>query len=553
MEKVDSSKLEAGVVAVDAASIKSSENSAVPDDSKYATTSAAHRHLESYHVNLIAMGGSIGTATFVYIGSGLTSAGPLGLLLGYTWWTVVIYIVAMCQMEMVTFWPTDMAFARNAARYIDDAWGVCAGWCFWTQVTCTIAYEVTAATIVIDYWPAALAVHPAVFISIILVTYFLMNIWDSRYFGHAEFGFSIAKILLSFGLLAFTFITMVGGNPVHDKFGFRYWREPGLFADPYPAHGKTLSNFEAFLSATRNAAFTVCGPEYITSIAGEARSPRTVMPKAFRSIIWRLVLFFIGGALSVGILVPYNSTELLNAISTGAAGAAKSPYVVAMNRLRIHALPHIINAVILSSIYSAGNAYVFLSARGLAQMARDGYAPKILSRRNRRGVPWIAVCVVGVVSLVSYCQVASSAQIAITWITSLVTANTLMTSASFVFTWIKFDRGMKAQGIPRSSLPARSRILPYAAYFALPCQLFVILMQGYPVFLKGGWDVSTFIQSYLPVAAFPILFVVWKFIKKTKWKRSADIDFVTYIDDPAFDDQPDENRSRLHRFLKRVF
>ncbi|GAA6023444.1 hypothetical protein JCM10207_004415 [Rhodosporidiobolus poonsookiae] len=546
------SKLEKGLAA-GSVSVKSADDVYDHGNGKYQTTSAEHRHLESYHVNLIAMGGSIGTATFVYIGSGLTAGGPLGLLLGYVWWTVVIYIVSMCQLELVTFWPTDMAFSRNAARYIDEAWGVCVGWCFWAIVTCNVVYEITAFTIVLDYWPGASSVHPAVWISLVIATYFLMNIWDSRIFGHAEFGFSIGKIILSFGLLAFTFITMVGGNPLNDKFGFRYWKDPGTMASPYPSHGAALSHFEGFLAATRNAAFTVCGPEYITAIAGEAKNPRTVMPKAFRSVVWRLVLFFIGGALSVGILVPYNSPELIGAIAAGAAGAAKSPYVIAMNRMRIHALPSIINAMILCSIYSAGNAYVFLSARGLAQMARDGYAPKCLARRNRRGTPWIAVCVVITFSLMSYCQVASSAVIAVTWVTSLVTANGLVVNASFVFTWLKFYHGMKAQGIPRSSLPATSRILPYAAYFALPCQLFVLFMQGYSVFLKGGWSVDTFIQSYLPIGVFPVLFVVWKLVKKTKWKRSEDIDFVTYINDPAFDDQPDHNTSRTHRLLKKLF
>ncbi|GAA5893625.1 hypothetical protein JCM6882_007864 [Rhodosporidiobolus microsporus] len=546
MEKIDDGKLEQGMAA-DALSVKSLQQGAEPERSKYGTTSASHRHLESYH-------GLVHRDCYIYIGSGLTAAGPLGLLLGYGWWTAVVYTMAMCQMETVTFWPTDMALVRNAARYIDEAWGVCVGWCFWAAMTCTVVYEVTAFTVVLNYWPETLSMHAAIPISLVIATYFLLNIWDSRYFGHAEFGFSMAKIVLSFGLLAFTFVTMVGGNPIHDKFGLRYWRDPGVFADPYPSHGKSLSTFEAFLSAARNAAFTIGGPEYLTSIAGEVRSPRTVMPKAFRSIIWRLALFYIGGAISVGVLVAHNSPELIGAISAGAAGAAKSPYVIAMNRLQIYALPHIINAVILSSIYSAGNAYVFIAARGLAQMARDGHAPRIFARQNRRGTPWIAVCLVGLFTLLSYCQVASSATVALNWVTSICTANGLMTSATMVFSWIKFDRGMKAQGIPRSTLPARSRILPYAAYFALPSQLFVLLMQGYPVFLKGGWNISTFIQSYLPLAVFPTLFVVWKVVKKTKWKRSADIDFVSYIDDPAFDDQPeDPNRSRAHRILKKLF
>ncbi len=125
---------------------------------------------------------------------------------------------------------------------------------------------------------------------------------------------------------------------------------------PYPEHGHSTNLFEGFLAAVCNAAFTVAGPEYLTMTAGEAKNPRKVLPSAFRKTGARLFIFFFGGALAIGILVPYNSTELLGAISTGAAGAAKSPYVIAMNRLKIKVLPHIVNALILSSIFSAGNA-----------------------------------------------------------------------------------------------------------------------------------------------------------------------------------------------------
>ncbi|KAI5480100.1 hypothetical protein MNV49_001760 [Pseudohyphozyma bogoriensis] len=506
-----------------------------PDENaKWGTTSASHRRLESYHVNLIAMGGAIGTATFVYIGSGLTQAGPLGLLLGYLWWTFVIYCAAMCQMEMVVFWPTDTALARNAARFT--------------------AYEVTAFTIVLNYWPAAGNVNPAVYITVILAFYFVNNIWDTRYFGNAEFGFAMGKVLLTLGLLAFTFITMVGGNPIHDKYGFRYWKDPGLFTTPYPSHSYSLGRFEGFLAAVINAAFTVAGPEYVTMVAGETKNPRKVLPGAFRAIAYRLLLFMVGGALCVGIVVPYNDKNLLNAIATNAAGAGKSPYVIAMNRLRIKALPAIVNALILTSVLSAGNGYYYASSRSLAQMGRDGHAPKILGKRNRHGVPYVAVCVVAFFSLISYCQSASSAQIALTWFTSIVTANGLINTCSYCFTWIKFDRAMKAQGMSRDQLPTTSILMPYGAYFALGSALFVLFMQGYGVFLKGGWNVNSFIYCYLSVAVIPALFVIWKVIKKTKWQRSHEVDLVSHINDPTFDTvEEDERTDRFHRWMRAIF
>ncbi|GAA5850856.1 hypothetical protein JCM8547_009109 [Rhodosporidiobolus lusitaniae] len=541
----------------DIASIKDSSNTPVvqtEENVKFSTTSASHRSLESWHVNMFALGASIGTATFVYIGSGLTQSGPLGLLLGYTWWTTVIYCVAMGQMELVNFWPCDGGQFRYASRYIDEAWGFALGWIFWSNEIAVTAYEVTAFTIILDYWPAASNVNAAAYIAVILVAYFLMNIWSTRWFGGAEFGFSIGKVILSFALICFTLVAMLGGNPLHDRFGFRYWRDPGVFTSPYPERTGSLGRFEGFLAAAKNAAFTIAGPEFLTIIAGETKNPRKVMPKAFRATIWRLVLFFIGGALCVGILVPYNSPELLNAIASNASGAGKSPYVIAMRRLQIKALPAILNAVILASVFSAGNAYYMAASRALSSMAWDGHAPAIFGKRNRNGVPYVAVCTVAFFTLISFCQSASSAQIALTWLTSIVTASGLLCTATYSFTYIKFYRAMKAQGFDRSQLTATSIFMPYGAYYALASVLFMTLYQGYNVFLKDSWNTDSFIYSYLSLAVMPALYLGWKLIKKTKWQRSVQIDLVSYIDDPAFDEHFDDTpESRTNRIMKKIF
>jgi amino acid transporter len=122
---------------------------------------------------------------------------------------------------------------------------------------------------------------------------------------------------------------MLGGNPLGDRYGFRYWRDPGVMND---GGNGALGRFEGFLACLINAAFLVAGPEYISMVAGEAENPRRTMPRAFTSIIYRLTAFFILGSLAVGICVPYTDPGLL---STTGPTAAASPYVLAMNRLNI--------------------------------------------------------------------------------------------------------------------------------------------------------------------------------------------------------------------------
>jgi len=121
--------------------------------------------------------------------------------------------------------------------------------------------------------------------------------------------------------------------------------------------------------------------------AGEAIDPRNSMPKAFNSVFYRLTVFFGLGSLCVGIVVPYNDPDLLNAISNAHPGAGSSPYVIAMRHLNIPIVPHIMNALILSSVFSAGNSYVFCGSRSLFGLALEGKAPKFLTRCTANGVP----------------------------------------------------------------------------------------------------------------------------------------------------------------------
>jgi len=133
--------------------------------------------------------------------------------------------------------------------------------------------------------------------------------------------------------------------------------------------------------------------------AGEAERPRTVLPQAFRGVSIRLTTFFVLGSLCIGIVVPYNDHDLLNAISQAVPGAGSSPYVIAMRHLGIPILPHIVNALILWSVFSAGNSYVFCASRTLYGLALEGKAPKLFTKCTNSGVPLFAVAATLVIAL----------------------------------------------------------------------------------------------------------------------------------------------------------
>lgn len=295
--------------------------------------------------------------------------------------------------------------------------------------------------------------------------YALINLLTVEWYGETEFWAALGKVILIVALVAFTFITMLGGNPLGDRFGFRYWQDPGAFAEYY--HEGHLGKFMGFLQCLIQASFTIAGyveslsfsraltpatrltplhrPDYVSMAAGEAQNPRVVMPRAYNAVFYRLTAFFVLGSLAVGILVPYNDQEMSTAFSSGAPGAAASPYVVAMNRLHIRVLPDIVNAMVLTAAFSAGNSYVYCASRSLMGLALEGKAPRIFAKCTRRGVPIYSVLLVLLISLLSFLQVGSGSAVVLSWFVSLVTASQLINFSVMAFTYMRFLKALKAR------------------------------------------------------------------------------------------------------------
>lgn len=141
------------------------------------------------------------------------------------------------------------------------------------------------------------------------------------------------------------------------------------------------------------------GPDYVAVAAGEAEDPRRTMHRAFRTTIHRLSAFFILGAICVGTLVPYNDPDLVESVTNPRPGVGASPFVMGMGRLKIKVLPHIVNVLVLSSVFSAGNTYFYIGSRILFGLALEGKAPKLLAKCTKRGVPIYSVIIMVLFSL----------------------------------------------------------------------------------------------------------------------------------------------------------
>ncbi|KAL8836348.1 MAG: hypothetical protein Q9170_002962 [Blastenia crenularia] len=481
------------------------------------------RGLKSRHIQFIALGGTIGTGLFLGIGSAFTQAGPLSVLLGYSFTGLAIYAMMMSLGEMATWLPLPGAIPQFCARYVDGAMGFAVGWNNWYNSAITLCAEISAASVVIQFWNGAADINVAAWISIIIVLIIFLNIFAVAIYGEAEFIFASIKIITIVGLIIFAFIIDLGGGPTRDRLGFRYWNHPGAMK-AYKGTG-SAGRFLGFFSVLVNAAFSYGGVELVAVAAGEAENPRHNIPKAVRRVFWRILFFYVLGTLAIGVLIPYDEPRLLGAIAAGAPGGAASPWVIAVYRAGVPVLPSIINAVILTSATSSANAFLFTGSRYLYALAQNGQAPRFLLTCSKRGVPYYCIAITASISLLTYMSCSSGANTVFEWFQRLVTIASLFTWMSISIAYIRFYAALKAQGIDRNTLVFKSPFQPYTAWFSLVFFVIITLFNGFYTF--GPFLRDKFITAYIGIPIYFALYAFWKVFKRTKWIPSAEADIHT--------------------------
>lgn len=230
-----------------------------------------------------------------------------------------------------------------------------------------------------------------------------LNIFAVSIYGEAEFIFASIKIITIVGLLILALVIDLGGGPNHDRLGFRYWKKPGAMFE-YIGKGDT-GRFLGLFSTLVNAAFSYGGVEMVAVAAGEAENPRKNIPKAVRRVFWRILFFYVLGSLAIGVTVSSDDEHLLS----GGAGAARSPWVIAIKNAGIPGLPSVINAVILTSASSSANAFLYTGSRYLFGVAQNKQAPRFLLKCSRNGVPYYCVAITASISLLTYMSVSTGA------------------------------------------------------------------------------------------------------------------------------------------------
>jgi amino acid transporter len=384
------------------------------------------------------------------------------------------------------------------------------GWNYWYAYAILVAAEATAGSILLDYWTTP--VPSAVWVAIFLVVILFLNIVAVGVFGEAEFWFASIKFITIMGLIILGFVIMLGGSPNDQgRLGFRYWNNPGAFT-PYLVDGNT-GRFLAYWTAFVRAGFAfITSPELIALAAGETIAPRRNIPKAARRFVWRLAIFYGFGSFIIGVIVPSDDPRLLSPNSNATA----SPFVIGIARAGIKGLNHVINAAILTSAWSAGNAFLFSGSRVLYGMALNGDAPKIFGKTNRNGVPWVAVLATWSIGLLAFLNQSSTGAQVFTWFSNISTISGFIAWIVCMITYIRFRKALVYNNL-LDTLPFKTPFQPYFVWFTLFIVTILTLTNGFQVFFPSQWSVSSFLAAYITIPIFLVLYMGHKILYRTRF------------------------------------
>lgn len=489
-------------------------------DTRYAQTK---RGLKSRHVQMMALGGTIGTGLFVGSGQALSIGGPAFLLAAYIFMSAVVFSVVTAIAEIAAYLPVHGGtMSYYGFRYVSRSLSFALGWLYWYSLGILVPTEITAGALVISYWHPD--VNVAVWITILVVIVILLNCLPVGFYGESEFWFAGLKVILLVGLLFLAVILFFGGGPdQHGVLGFGYWKHPGA-ANTYVVHSNPdAGRFVALLKCTVLSAFAfLFAPELIVVTAGEMQSPRQNIPKAARRYFYRLVFFYIFAAIAIGVMCPSDDSRLTN----GGAGAGSSPFVVGIKNAGIPVLDSIVNAVILTSAWSAGNSYLYMSTRSLYSLAVAGNAPSIFKACNRYGLPYMALIASAFFTPLSYMAVSKGASEVFNWFVNITNTSGFISWTCCCIIYFRFRKATQVQGV---TPPYKSIMQPWGARIGIFGFVFLILINGFTVFWPSQWSVSSFFTAYVGIPAFLVLYFGHRFIfRHDRWAwRPEDVDLHT--------------------------
>lgn len=460
------------------------------------------RGLQNRHIQLIALGGAIGTGLFLGIGPAAVQAGP-SVILGYALAGVIAFFIMRQLGEMVVEEPVSGSFSHFAYKYWGTFAGFASGWNYWVLYILVSMSELTAIGIYVQFWWPEIPLWASSLFFFITIN--ALNLSSVKVYGEAEFWFSIVKVVAIIAMIIFGVYLLFSGNGGPQASIGNLWNDGGFFPKGL-LQSDGQGNYQGLLAALALIMFSFGGLELIGITAAEADQPEKTIPRATNQVIYRILIFYVGALIILFALSPWKN------ITTDS-----SPFVMVFESLKgfqftmfgktiyfTSLIANALNLIVLTAALSVYNSCVYSNSRMLYGLAEQGNAPAILSRLNKNHVPVLAIVISGL--FVAICIVINKLmpEKALHALMSLVVSALIINWLMISVVHLKFRQHYKG-GLATTKFP--SFLYPVSNYICL-------------IFLTGILGLMLLTGMALPVLLIPVwlvfLYVCYMVVKSRK-------------------------------------
>jgi L-asparagine transporter-like permease len=411
------------------------------------------RGLGARQIQMIAIGGAIGTGLFLGAGKAIAKAGP-SLILAYAIAGLVIFFIMRALGELLMYRPVSGSFSEYAREFVGPFAGFVTGWTYWLFWVVTGITEVTAAATYMTYWWNIPQWISALVFTVIL---YGANLISVKLFGELEFWFSMVKVTAIIGMILICAgILTVGFSDAGDTATVAHlWNQGGFFPNGV---GSTLMTLQIVM-------FAFLAVELVGVTAGESKDPKTVLPKAINTVPWRIAVFYVGALIMILSVVPW--TEFKPGIS---------PFVAAFEKMGLGVGAAIVNFVVLTAALSSCNSGMYSTGRMLRDLALNGQGPKVFTRLTKNGTPLLGLTFSAALMLVGVWINYVAPGKAFEYVVSFATISGMWAWIMILVCQIRYRAKANRGELPESTFKAPGA--PYTSWFALLFIGMVIVMMG---------------------------------------------------------------------------
>ncbi|HWK23499.1 MAG TPA: amino acid permease [Ureibacillus sp.] len=436
------------------------------------------RGLSNRHIQLIALGGSIGVGLFYGSSSTIQMAGP-SILLSYLIGGLVIFTIMRALGEMAVAEPVSGSFSAYANKYLGNFAGYLTGWTYWFMWIVVGMAEITVVGVYVNYWFPDIPQWVTALAVLILMT--IINLANVKAFGEFEFWFALIKVVAIIGMIVLGLAIILfgignNGNPI----GFsNLW-----------SHGGFIPNgFEGILMSFVLVMFSFGGVELVGISAGEAKNPEKSIPSAINNVIWRILIFYIGALGIMMILYPWNEV-----------GSNGSPFVQIFDHVGIPGAAHIINFVVITAALSAFNSGLFSTGRMLYNLSLQNNGPKYFKTLSKNGSPRRGILFSSLFLLIAVILNYVVPEKVFTYISAIATVAVITSWMIILITQLKFRKTKSKQEI--AQIKFKIPFYPFSTYIAIAFLVMVIILMAFIPDMR--------IALYVAPVWFLILYIAYK-------------------------------------------